>query len=259
MKWFAEKKTVPPYSALAPIYDHVMEHVNYKRWAAYVHKIVSRFQPGSRWVVDISCGTGMLAAFLTKHGYRVTGLDSSLPMLKEAQRRGRGSHFICADLVSLPLYQKADAIVSLYDSMNYLLEPVLWHNAFADIHRSLNKNGLFIFDVSTLMNSKRDFSRYVHRESFERGGYLRKSSFDRKECIQKNYFEIKLKDQPNVIFCEYHQQRIWPLQHVLTFIEASPFKLLAGFKEFSFEPFDEQCQRVHFVLKKESESNVRTS
>lgn len=259
MKWFAEKKTVPPYSALAPIYDRVMEHVNYKRWAAYVDKIVTRFQPDSQWIIDISCGTGMLAAFLTKHGYRVTGLDSSFLMLKEAQQRGRASHVICADLASLPLYKKADTIVSLYDSMNYLLEPGLWKKALVDIHKSLKKNGLFIFDVSTLMNSKRDFSRYVHRETFEHGGYLRKSSFDRKEGIQKNYFEIKLKDQPNIIFCEHHQQRIWPLQHVLSFIEASPFQLLAGYKEFSFEPFDEQCERVHFVLKKESESNVRTS
>jgi SAM-dependent methyltransferase len=259
MKWFPEKKIVPPYSALAPIYDQVMEHVNYKRWAAYVHKILLRFQPASQWVVDISCGTGTFAARLSKYGYRASGLDSSLPMLKEAQRRGRAHHFICADLGLLPLSTKADTMVSLYDSMNYLLEADMWHKAFIDIHRALKKDGLFIFDVSTLMNSKRDFSRYVHGETFMNGGYVRKSSFDRKEGIQKNYFEIKLNDRPGIVFCEHHQQRIRSLKEILTFIEASPFKLMAGYKEFSFEPFDEKCERVHFVLKKETESNVRTA
>ena len=253
MKWFAEKKTVPPYSALAPIYDQVMEHVNYRRWAAYVHNIVSRFQPDSRCIVDISCGTGTCAVFLSKYGYRVTGLDSSLPMLKEAQRKTRAAHFICADLSLLPLTTEAGTIVSLYDSMNYLLEEDLWHKAFVDVHRALKKDGLFIFDVSTLMNSKRDFSRYVHRETFHNGSYVRKSSFDRQEFIQKNYFEIKLHDRPGFVFCENHQQRIRPLKEILMFIDASPFDLLAGYKDFTFEPFDEECERVHFVLKKEAE------
>lgn len=255
MKWFAEKKAVPPYSALAPIYDQVMEHVNYKRWAAYIDKIVSRFQPDSNWIVDISCGTGTFAGFLIKHGYRITGLDSSFPMVQQAAQKNLTphTHFMCADLGHLPLASQPDVIVSLYDSMNYVLEANLWHKAFVDIFSTLKKDGLFIFDVSTLMNSKRDFSRYVHRETFKNGGYLRKSSFDRKESLQKNYFEIKLKARPSIVFCEHHQQRIRPLKEILDFIDASPFTLLGGYKEFSFEPFDEKCERVHFVLKKESE------
>lgn len=253
MKWFLDKKTVPPYSALATIYDQVMGHVNYKRWAAYVHNIISRFQPDSHWVVDVSCGTGSFAALLAQYDYRVTGLDSSLPMLREARRKHSAMHFICADLGAMPLSTNVDTIVSLYDSMNYLLEEKMWRDAFVNIHHRLKKNGLFIFDVSTLMNSKRDFSRYVHRETFAHGSYLRKSWFDRKEAIQNNYFEIRMMDRPAVLFCEYHQQRIRALQEILSFIEDSPFTLLAGYKDFTFEPFDEKCERVHFVLKKESE------
>lgn len=253
MRWLVEKRTVPPYSALAPIYDQVMAHVNYHRWASYIHKIVSRFKPDSQWIVDISCGTGTFAAFLAKYHYHVTGLDSSLPMLKQAAQKQRTTQFICADLTALPLSAKADVVVSLYDSMNYLLDSDLWQKALSNIYDVLKRDGLFIFDVSTLMNSTRDFSRYVHRETFEHGGYLRKSSFDRKESIQKNYFEIRLVDHPNIAFCENHQQRIRPLTEILNFVENSPFTVLAGYKEFTFEPFEEHCERVHFVLRKEAD------
>ena len=76
------KKVVEPYFALAPIYDEVMEHVDYKRWATYVHKIVQQFDHKTDWILDISCGTGSCAKYLLKLGYHVTGSDNSWSMLQ---------------------------------------------------------------------------------------------------------------------------------------------------------------------------------
>lgn len=254
MKWFAEKETVAPYSALAPIYDQVMAHVNYERWAAYVHDIIQRFRPDTEWVVDVSCGTGTCLSFLRDYGYRVTGMDSSMAMVKQAAQKSlrQQNRFLCADLLNVPLSKQPDVVISLYDSMNYLLNASLWRKALLEIYKILHNNGLFVFDVSTVLNSDKDFSKYVHRETFGEGSYFRKSEFEKKEAIQKNYFEIKLKSQPKKIFCENHQQRIRPLKEIVDFIENSPFTFVAGYQEFTFEPFAEDCERVHFVLKKES-------
>ena len=84
------------------------------------------------------------------------------------------------------------------------------------------------------------------------GSYLRKSNFDKKENIQINHFEIRLNEHPKTVFVETHKQRIRSLQEVVDFIEASLFTLIAGFKDFTFQPFDESCERVHFVLQKKS-------
>jgi hypothetical protein len=143
--------------------------------------------------------------------------------------------------------------------MNYILDAEGWQKALKNIYDHLKKNGLFIFDVSTVFNSQKDFSKYVHRETFKNGSYFRKSFYDRRNFIQINSFEIKLPTHPKVIFCERHQQRIRPLSEIVQFITQSPFTLLAGYKEFTFTPFDEECERVHFVLRKEPQKYVRTS
>ncbi|MBN1560070.1 class I SAM-dependent methyltransferase [candidate division KSB1 bacterium] len=243
-----------PYSALAHIYDDVMAHVNYKRWAAYIHEIITRFRPHSHWIVDISCGTGTLCLLLARYGYNVTGMDRSPAMLKQAARKTlpQKNSYICADLRSLPFAAQPDVMVSLYDSMNYLMKAESWHKSLREIFLALKDNGLFIFDVSTIYNSRKDFARYIHSESFAGGSYHRRSTFDRKENIQTNYFEIKLSHQPGHLFCETHHQRIRHLEEIVALIDHSPFSLIAGYKEFSLEPYHENCERVHFVLKKNS-------
>jgi len=248
------KKDVPPYSALAVIYDEVMEHVDYVRWASYVYEIIQRFEIRADWILDISCGTGSCCAKLAELGCHVVGADSSLAMIRQAKEKFAQSSlsagFYCADMRYQPLRSKPDVIISLYDSMNYLLYEKDWQACLNDVYIAVKSGGLFIFDVSTLQNSLQDFSNYRQKGMAAGGGYVRKSTFERGARMQKNYFEIILKDDPDVAHCETHCQIIRPLDEILSFIQKSQFQLLAGYKGFSFKPFTEKSERVHFVLKK---------
>lgn len=248
------KKDVPPYSALASIYDEVMEHVDYVRWASYVHEIIQRFEIRAHWILDISCGTGSCCANLLDLGYHVTGADSSFAMLRQAkakfERKALNAGFYCADMRHQPLSSNPDVVISLYDSMNYLLEEKDWHVCLNDIHDAVLPGGLFIFDVSTLQNSMQDFANYRQKGKVGGDVFIRQSSFKRAARMQKTCFEIIKKDEPRIVSCETHRQIIRPLDEILSFIQKSHFKLLAGFKNFSFKPFAEQSERVHFVLQK---------
>ena len=54
-----ENRQCVPYSALAVIYDHVMDHVNYRQWARYVDRLYKSFGNGARdGLLDVACGTG---------------------------------------------------------------------------------------------------------------------------------------------------------------------------------------------------------
>jgi SAM-dependent methyltransferase len=61
---------------------------------------VLRLRPGDR-VLDVPCGSGRIAIQLATAGIRVTGIDRSAPLLREARRRGR-------DLKASPVYQQGD-------------------------------------------------------------------------------------------------------------------------------------------------------
>jgi len=247
-------KKVAPYSVLAEIYDRVMEHVDYERWARYVHKLVQLHNDSARTILDISCGTGTCAAHLLKYGYTVCGTDSSQAMIRQARnkalQRSLPIHYLCADMRRLPLKLKPDVVISLYDSMNYLMGDKDWRDCMDQVYRLLKPRGLFIFDVSTLYNSMHDFADYRQTEKIKEGSYVRESSFNRRTHVQKNYFKIKLNERPGIVYSETHRQLIRPLDLISSIVNRSPFSLVGGYKDFSLKPFTEQSERVHFVLKK---------
>lgn len=75
---------------------HVVEH--------YIVKRVGRVKEllGSGKVLDVGCGTGVLAGRLAAEGYDLTGVDPSEGMLEEARRNVAGATFVQGDGTDLP-------------------------------------------------------------------------------------------------------------------------------------------------------------
>ncbi len=240
---------VAPYSALAGIYDFVMNHVDYHRWANYVALIAEKHGNHTKNIVDFSCGTGSLCVHLEQLGYKVSGCDSSKEMIKVARQK-LNAPFWCADMRNAAMQGSPDMILSLYDSMNYLPDNLSWLQSFRSVYSILKPDGLFLFDVSTLHNSIDVFNNYVEKEKSENAGYLRKSRFEKEQQLQINYFEIRYKKFPEVIFCETHKQRIKSVKEIEDLIQQTNFEVLGYYSGFSLQPGGEESERVHFVLKK---------
>lgn len=251
-----EKKFVAPYEMLAGIYDSVMSHVNYDRWADYIIEIVNRHDVQVQRIADISCGTGTLCLKLARKKYSLCGSDASLAMLKIARKKALNQNidilFWRANMINFALNFEPDLIISLYDSMNYLLTEAEWRKCLSGVYHTLREGGLFIFDVSTIHNSRYIFGDFSQRENLYDAVYFRRSRFHKRTMIQETLFEIRLKQQPNMVFCEKHQQRIRWLDEIEQLIKESPFEQIAHYNGFSFEPGTENSERVHFVLQKKS-------
>jgi SAM-dependent methyltransferase len=231
-----------------------MDHVNYEQWANYISYIADIHGQTILVIYDISCGTGTMSFKLTERGYNVFASDLCLEMIKFARTKRKLDHsypyFWCSDLQYSPLKRKPDMIVCLYDSMNYLEKILQWELSFKNIYALLNPNGLFVFDISTIYNSETFFQKYSYHRICSNGSFTRRSTFDEKKMIQHNIFEIRLNQNPDVIYVEHHQQVIRPLEQIHGVIKRSPFKLVGCYSEFSFKPGTEKAKRVHFVLKK---------
>src|SRR4051812_25981468 len=72
---------------VAEVYDSLMAGVPYPYWVTYVEEVWDRFDFEPRTVLDLACGTGNVTVELMKRGYRVTGVDYSETMLREARKK----------------------------------------------------------------------------------------------------------------------------------------------------------------------------
>ena len=103
--------------------------------------------PNSR-VLDLCCGSGQLAAGLCERGYRVTGLDGSASMLEFARENAPTAEFVRADARSFRLPGRYQAVVSAFDSLNHLMKIEELVRVFRNVHRVLDRDGIFLFDLN---------------------------------------------------------------------------------------------------------------
>ena len=240
-----------PYSELAHIYDRVMDHVCYDAWERYIVSLFRHFDIPVESILEIACGTGSMTKLLAADGYRVTGLDYSLPMLSVASRKfdGNGHHarLIAADMSSLPISGSFDAVLCLYDSINYLCDESRFQAALHEAARVTRPGGVYIFDVCTVRNSQLFFSNHSMTESVGGVTYHRTSRYNSAERLQENSFVI---EAPGWRAVENHVQRIYRLNDIRRMIANTPFELLAILDDMTVRPGSEQSERVHFACKR---------
>jgi len=236
-----------PYAKLSDIYDKLMSHVDYKQWSEYV---INLFQYANRdisRVADISMGTGNLIEYLTRYGYKCNGSDLSFPMVSQAKINEIRSNesLIVSDATQLAYNSsKFDAVLFLYDSINYLLEFELLEELFAEVYRVLNNGGVFIFDIITDFLCKTYYNNFNEKENWGDLGYTRHSFYNQDEKIQYNDFHIRIKDK---IFFERHNQRVFAENDLKRIINNHNFNLMARLDDFTFITASKNSERIHYV------------
>ena len=114
------------YEGFASVYDEFMEETDYAMWIAYLHKIWEKENCQPKLIADLGCGTGNITQILAKQGYHMIGIDFSEEMLAEAQQKAKAQNldilYLLQDMREFELYGTVNCIISLYDSLNYILE-----------------------------------------------------------------------------------------------------------------------------------------
>ena len=103
------------------LYDTLYQDKDYARETQFVAAILGeRIQTKDRTLLDFGCGTGRHAIQLSHQGWKVTGVDSSQPMLRLAQENA-AKNGGCLELLStLPQERQFGAILSLFSTLNYI-------------------------------------------------------------------------------------------------------------------------------------------
>ena len=92
-------------------------------------------------VLDVGCGTGLMAARLAAGGRRVVGLDIAAAMLAPQRRRAPRARFVLGDAEALPLRAGTfDAVVNLI-SVHHYPDPA---RAVGEFRRVLRPGGRLV-------------------------------------------------------------------------------------------------------------------
>ncbi len=243
-----------PYKNLAKVYDNMMSYVPYQNWVELINYVKeTRFDDKDISIFELGGGTGTLGSILKFVGYDYHGSDITPSMCESAWEKGLD--FITVDCRSIPLKETFDLVIFLFDGINYLTSTEEYTTTFKEVAKILDKGGHFLFDTTTIYNSKINFDDYMEADSYEDGAYVRHSYFDNDTKCQHNAFDIFAKDSTDeqgryVRLEEEHVQHLFTPEEITAAIPTDLFKLEAVWNEFEPVPVKNTAERIHFLLKR---------
>lgn len=115
------------------------------RWVDnYVANIVQALaRPAPIRVLDLGCGTGMLAGAFLRTGCEYTGIDISEKAVEMARSLHPNGRFEVANIADLPLTGAYDLIVERTVFI-HLVEDAYWNSVIREVRRLLAPDGVFI-------------------------------------------------------------------------------------------------------------------
>jgi SAM-dependent methyltransferase len=139
------------FDAYADYYDLLYRDKDYAGEAAYVHGLIQHHGPGTVEVLELGCGTGSHAAQLAGYGYRITGVDRSEAMVRQARSRCADNEpvppeFVVGDLRDFRAGKAFDVVLALFHVMSYQTGNADLQAAMTTAAAHLRPGGLFIFD-----------------------------------------------------------------------------------------------------------------
>jgi SAM-dependent methyltransferase len=240
------------FNEVAEVYDSLMSVVPYAWWVEYVRGLWSRFHFNPHRILDLACGTGNVLLELRKRGYEVEGVDASAAMLRVAERKvPKGTPLWCQDARRLDIPGPPfDACVSLFDSLNYLLDPGDLEQAFRRVHHHLLPGESFIFDMNAI--------RALETGMFDQSGTGRDASlefewhstWEPETCLCTIRMEFRCHDRTGTrVFHEMHVQRGYTIEEITGSLGNAGFETLALFDAFTTRPPTTHSDRYHIVAR----------
>lgn len=189
-------------------------------------------------VVDLGCGSGILAAELLRAGYDVVGVDMSGAMLRIARERASGARFVRASLLDYEIPQ-CDAVTAIGEVVCYALDARASRTRlvalFRRVYSALRPGGVFLFDVAEPgRGSDSANERYWLKDDW---AMLRKASEDEKRRTLTREMTVfrrvgKLYRRSD----EVHRLRLYPREKIRTLLEDIGFRVRL-LDRYGEEPF----------------------
>lgn len=273
------------YTDFASVYDTFMDETPYEEWAEFIHKLIKEYgvsKPVKRiseadvheaaetnnkqtvsdeeildseknLVLDLGCGTGTLTELLYAKGYDMIGVDFSQEMLNIAmskkEKSGNDILYLCQDMRELDLYSTIGTVISVCDSVNYLLEDDEVIETFRLVNNYLYPGGVFIFDFNTVYKYEQVIGDTTIAENREDCSFIWDNFYHEEEHINEYDLTIFVKEKKELFrkFSETHFQRGYTLEEMKEFVEKAGLKFIKAIDADTHKAPGKESERIYII------------
>lgn len=242
------------YSGFAEVYDIFMDNVPYKQWSDYLTGLLCEYGIQDGLVCELGCGTGKMTELLAKKGYDMIGIDASAEMLSIATRSRESDEdilYLCQDMREMELYGTVRAVVSVCDSMNYLLSEEDLLTTFELVNNYLDPGGIFIFDMNAEYKYRELLGEKTICENRESCSFIWENYYDETERINEYDLTLFVKEQEDLFrrFEEIHYQKCYTVETVTALLRESGLAVEAVYDAFTHNPPTSESERIYFIAR----------
>ncbi|RKM60038.1 class I SAM-dependent methyltransferase [Butyrivibrio sp. XB500-5] len=274
------------YSDFADVYDTFMDETPYEVWGDFVVELMNKYgvtkptknagkdtgsgagdeaynteenteealEEEKNLIAELGCGTGSFTINMAKRGYDIIGIDMSSDMLdiarKKTQAEGLDIMYLEQDMRELDLYCTAGTILSVCDSINYLLADDDVIETFKLVNNFLFPKGVFIFDFNTLHKYRDVIGDVTIAENREDCSFIWDNYYHDKAHINEYDLTIFAKCGEGDVFkrsVETHYQRGYTLDEMISFVERAGLMFITAIDADTHEAPTDESERIYIV------------
>lgn len=271
------------YTDFASVYDTFMDDAPYEEWADFLAGLIQKYgisktkydinvinetaespaqvdneilNSEKNLVLDLGCGTGTLTELLYQRGYDMIGVDNSQEMLNIAlakkEKSGSEILYLCQDMRELDLYSTIGTVISVCDSVNYLLEDEEVQDTFLLVNNYLYPGGLFIFDFNTVYKYEKVIGDTTIAENRENCSFIWENYYHAKERINEYDLTIFAREEKGEYFrrfAETHFQKGYTLEEMTGFVEQAGMKVVLVLDADTHREPVKESERIYVIAR----------
>lgn len=246
------------YESFARVYDLFMDNIPYQAWCGYLTGLLKECGVTEGLVLELGCGTGNVTRLLAGEGYDMIGVDNAPDMLEIAMEKKEADQqdilYLLQDMREFELYGTVKAVVSICDSMNYIIEEEDLLQVFRLVNNYLDPKGIFIFDMNTEYKYREILGENTIAENREDASFIWDNFYD--EEGQINEYDLALfipeEIQGETLYRKYeevHYQRAYSLETVKNLLEQAGMEFVTVYDAFTHDAPQEYSERVYIIAR----------
>ncbi|MBP6460054.1 MAG: class I SAM-dependent methyltransferase [Crocinitomicaceae bacterium] len=229
-------------------YYHILYHNRDESEAQlFIGNLIQHLQLSNESVLDLACGKGRHAKYLSEFGLNVMGVDLSAQSIDFARQHSHsGLSFQVHDMRDVIPNVEFDVIFNLFTSFGYFDDDLENHKVLQAVSKMLIPGGRLVIDF---MNAVKVIDKLVLTEKKDIEGI----QFDLKRSYDGKFIHKYISFEDVGVNHSYKERvRAFKLEDFQHMLSLNGFNVMQTFGDFNLNPFDENMSdRLIIVAQKQ--------